>query len=190
MWRSWRCLWEVSEQQSRGALLAASGFRKGIFPVRYLGVPLITSQLSVRECELLTDKIMSRIRGGTVQFLSFAGRLQLIYSVMFSMMTYWCALFILPRRVIEMVQRLSLRTMIVEFGGWGAKVKWSHVCKPRREGGFGVRHREQWNKVGIFKNIWLLFLNSGSLWAAWVHKNLIRGRCFSTLKRVPGEYCS
>lgn len=39
------------------------GFVKGRLPVKFLGVPLIASKLSVADCKLLFDKIENRISG-------------------------------------------------------------------------------------------------------------------------------
>ena len=36
------------------------------------------------------------------------------------------------------------------------------------------------------KHIWSLFTNAGSLWVAWVHANLLKGKCFWTVK-IPQE---
>jgi hypothetical protein len=39
-----------------------------------------------------------------------------------------------------------------------------------------------WNKEAVFKHIWSLFTNSGSLWVAWVHDSLLKGKSFWTIK--------
>jgi hypothetical protein len=66
-------------------LLTDLGMKKGHLPVRYLGVPLISSRLSVSDCSILLDKIVGRINSWTSKNLSFAGRLQLLKSVMYSL---------------------------------------------------------------------------------------------------------
>ncbi|KAL0283664.1 UNVERIFIED_CONTAM: Retrovirus-related Pol polyprotein from type-2 retrotransposable element R2DM [Sesamum radiatum] len=66
----------------RESLLAALGFQEGHLPVRYLGLPLISARLSVTDCQSLLQKIDSRIKGWEGIQLSFAGRVQLIKSVL------------------------------------------------------------------------------------------------------------
>jgi hypothetical protein len=56
----------------------------GSLPVRYLGVTLITKRLSSSDCETLVGRITARIDSWTVRNLSFAGRLQLLSSVLIS----------------------------------------------------------------------------------------------------------
>ena len=43
-----------------------------------------------------------------------------------------------------------------------------------------------WNRAATMKYIWSLFTNVGSLWVAWIHANLLKGKCFWTVK-IPQE---
>jgi hypothetical protein len=62
------------------------------------------------------------------------------------------------------------------------KVAREKICLPNKEGGLGLKRRADWNKSAILKHIWNLFSKAGSLWVAWVHSNLLKGRCFWTVK--------
>jgi hypothetical protein len=77
---------------------------EGSLPVRYLGVPLITKRLTIVDCEVLIAKILARIDSWLVRHLSFAGRLQLISAVLFSLQVYWARLFILPKKFIQILE--------------------------------------------------------------------------------------
>ena len=70
------------------AIQNSTGFKLGTLPVRYLGVPLVTRQLTDRDCAPLVEKITARINTWTSKFLSYAGRFQLIQSVLFSIQNY------------------------------------------------------------------------------------------------------
>ena len=59
-----------------------------------------------------------------MKYLSYAGRLQLIKSILFR-----CRTFILPKKV--------------------TKVKRDLVCKPKYENGLGLKRLEDWNKAAI-----------------------------------------
>ncbi|XP_038888122.1 uncharacterized protein LOC120078021 [Benincasa hispida] len=63
-------------------LAAFMGFSLGSLLVRYLGLPLLTGRLRVRDCAPLIQRITARIRSWAARSLSFAGRLQLIRSVL------------------------------------------------------------------------------------------------------------
>ncbi|GJR88119.1 pentatricopeptide repeat-containing protein [Tanacetum coccineum] len=57
-------------------------FNEGCLPVRYLGIPLDANMISRSDCILLLDKVRKRIEDWRNKDLSFAGRLQLIASVL------------------------------------------------------------------------------------------------------------
>jgi hypothetical protein len=76
---------------------------EGKLPVRYLGVPLITSRLTAPDCEGLVAKFTARIDSWCSKHLSFAGRLQLISSILFSIQVFWSSIFILPKGVITLL---------------------------------------------------------------------------------------
>ena len=85
----------------RNELVSIFGFQLGSLPVRYLGVPLISTELSAKDCKYLLEKIGARIKSWTSKHLSYAGRLQLINFMLFSLQIYWMSLFILPKKVLE-----------------------------------------------------------------------------------------
>ncbi|KAK4383264.1 hypothetical protein Sango_2792500 [Sesamum angolense] len=99
----------------RDSLLVTLGFQEGHLPIRYLGLPLISARLSFADCQPLLQKIDSRIKGWEGVQLSFAGRVQLIKSVLVSFEVYWAMAFILPKGIIkEMIKRL--RTSLERIG--------------------------------------------------------------------------
>lgn len=56
--------------------------REGSFPVKYLGVPLITSTLKHSDCLILKEKMVARVQSWANKHLSYEGRFQLIESVL------------------------------------------------------------------------------------------------------------
>ena len=63
-------------------------FTIGKLPVRYLGVPLITKKLGVKECKPLIDRVKNRVQDWRNRNMTYAGRLQLIASILSSMQVY------------------------------------------------------------------------------------------------------
>ncbi|KAL3519687.1 hypothetical protein ACH5RR_017836 [Cinchona calisaya] len=61
------------------------GMRLGVLPVRYLGIPLISSRLTIVDCNPLIDKIRARVLGWSSKTLTYGGRLQLVKSVFTSL---------------------------------------------------------------------------------------------------------
>ncbi|GJS73124.1 hypothetical protein Tco_0705965 [Tanacetum coccineum] len=60
-------------------ILSIMPFSEGELPVKYLGVPHISSRLLNKDCKILVEKARSRIGDWKNKSLSFAGRLQLYW---------------------------------------------------------------------------------------------------------------
>ncbi|XP_013651351.1 uncharacterized protein LOC106356058 [Brassica napus] len=167
---------DAEEQES----LAAFGFTQGSFPFRYLGLPLTHMKLQKSEYSPLLDAISNRFNHWTTKALTFAGRLQLISSVICSTVNFWISAFMLPKACIKQIEGMCNHFM---WSGdiakkHGVKVAWSTVCQPKEEGGLGLRNFSLWNKTLNLKLIWLLFSNSDSLWVAWMRKHNLKDHRF------------
>lgn len=131
------------------ALAKVSGFQVGQSPVRHLGMPLLSKKLSSSDCKYLVDKITGKIQCWSSKYLSYAGRMQPINSIIYSMFNFWSQHFILPSKVIKKVQCLC-STFLWKgsiAGSRGAKVSWTEMCFPKSEGGLGFRNLTLWNKT-------------------------------------------
>ncbi|XP_022003085.1 uncharacterized protein LOC110900505 [Helianthus annuus] len=161
-------------------ILSFLPFREGTLPVRYLGVPLISTKLSFRDCRILVERMERKVDNWMTKTLSFAGRLQLINSVLAAMYTYWASVFILPMRIVKDLEKRMRRFL------WNAsysrstrsKVAWKDVCKPKEEGGLGIRSISDVNKALITSHIWSIITNRESLWVQWIHAYRLKGRNF------------
>lgn len=82
--------------------------KEGNFPIRYLGLPFISKNLTKKDYGPLINKITAIVNSWSSKFLSYAKKLQLIKSVLFSLQAYWTKMLILPKKVIKIVeQKLS-----------------------------------------------------------------------------------
>ena len=54
-------------------------------------------------------------------------------------------------------------------------VNWEHICRPKKEGGLGIRNLEVWNVVDIGKITWHISSLSESLWVRRVHGVYTKG---------------
>ncbi|GJY52436.1 RNA-directed DNA polymerase, eukaryota, reverse transcriptase zinc-binding domain protein, partial [Tanacetum coccineum] len=93
------------KEEDRKEILDIMPFKVEKLPVRYLGVPLITKRIGVKECKSLTDKVKSKILKKN-KCLSYAGRLQLVASVLESIHVYWATVFLLPQAIIDEINSL------------------------------------------------------------------------------------
>ncbi|XP_070028800.1 uncharacterized protein [Nicotiana sylvestris] len=91
------------EQQCLVDLCDITGYQKGSLPFKYLGIPMSTEKLIGIECEILVDKMTTKIKTWGSMHLSYAGRVQLINSVLIHVHTYWASIFLLPKAVMKQI---------------------------------------------------------------------------------------
>ncbi|KAL0292616.1 UNVERIFIED_CONTAM: hypothetical protein Scaly_2582300 [Sesamum calycinum] len=110
----------AAQQQSR--IQEIMGFSIGNLPIKYLGVPLTSSKLTMADCTPLIQKVNSHIAGWSNLNLSYAGRVQLIKSVLSALHLYWSSIFILPKGVVKVIEK-SFRDFLWKGTG-NYKVAW------------------------------------------------------------------
>ncbi|KAL2248085.1 UNVERIFIED_CONTAM: hypothetical protein Sindi_2660800 [Sesamum indicum] len=126
-----------SAQNLKDQMLDFLGFQEGHLPMRYLGISL-----------------------------SYAGRVQIIKSVLSALSLYWASAFILPKKVISEIEK-RLRTFLwkgTTSSGY-AKVAWKDVCRPMDEGGLGT-----------------------SIWVQWLYQDRLRERSIWTIREHGGSW--
>ncbi|XP_028089909.1 uncharacterized protein LOC114290215 [Camellia sinensis] len=176
------------EMGLRTSILDIAKFKEGTLPVKYLGVPLLTTKLRATDCAPLIDRITKRVKNWTNRVLSYAGRSQLIQSILFSMQVNWSSLFILPKKVIREIESI-LRAFLwsgSELKTHSAMIAWDSVCVPKNEGGLGFKSLGIWNRAAIAKHVWFLFSGGEkSMWCQWVKSYLLKGKSFWRVKIPP-----
>lgn len=170
-------------------MAAELGIAQGSLPVRYLGVPLSPKKLRRSEFQPLLDKIQARFNSWTVKHLSFAGRFQLIQAVIYSTISFWASMFVIPNDCVRILERMCSAFLWsgAPNSARGAKISWESVCTPKEVGGLGLKRLEDWNKVLGLKLIWLIFTAGGSLCVSWVRRNLIGNENFWVLDPHAGS---
>uniref|UniRef100_A0A803NM50 Reverse transcriptase zinc-binding domain-containing protein n=1 Tax=Cannabis sativa TaxID=3483 RepID=A0A803NM50_CANSA len=134
---------------------------EGSFPLKYLGVNLPSTKWKASDCGVILDKINKNLNCWTSRNLSFAGRNQLIHSVLLGIRNYWISIFLIPQKITVAIDK-SCRDFL-----WGKKGKisklhlasWEKVCLPKKFGGKGFREGKKWNKA-LMTNFFGLYLAS------------------------------
>ncbi|CAL1372090.1 unnamed protein product [Linum trigynum] len=162
-------------EELQNALVQHSGFKEGALPVRYLGLPLNAGKLTVADCQNLVNRIAGRIQGWQPKLLSYAGKIELVISVLASMTQYWMQVILLPKKIIKEIESLCSQFL------WGelerkkrAKVAWKTVALPRVEGGMGFKDLHSWNKACLVRHFWGILAMQETLWIAWLHAYRLR----------------
>ena len=172
--------------QSESTAIVSYGFPSGKFPIRYLGPPLMSRKLKISEYSLLMTK---SFQSWSAKLLFFAGRLQLLKTVIFGTINFWVSAFIQPKGCIKDIESLCSRFLWsgnIENRGI-AKVAWSTVCLPKEEGELGLRSFTVWNQVLCLKFIWLLLSKSPSLWVDWHWYTNLADKSFWLIEASPSD---
>ncbi|XP_070004706.1 uncharacterized protein [Nicotiana sylvestris] len=127
--------------------------------------------MSVQQCQPLLEKMIGRIQSWTTKFLSYAGRVQLIRSVLLSIQVYWSQIFLLPKKLIHLIESMCRRflwTGSVEATR-KAPISWDRLYWPKAAGGLNLMDIGLWNKAAICKLLWNLCKKKDKMWVQWVH---------------------
>lgn len=168
-------------QDTKHHALVTSGFQQDALPIKYLGLPLITTRLKAQDCSVLVQRLCWRIESWTSCFLRYSGRLQLLRSVLFGIFGYWSTHLFLPKNILNKIQACFSKFL------WGGKpnakchhkVAWIDCCLPKLEGGLGISDLHERNKAAIFYQIWRIsHYSDSSIWIQWFHKCLLKDKSF------------
>ncbi|XP_062086266.1 uncharacterized protein LOC133792381 [Humulus lupulus] len=99
----------------KASILEISQLVEGFFPLTYLGVSLRPTKWKAIDCDIILKKIRLRLRVWASRHLSYAGRVQLVHSVLMGIHNYWMSIFLLPQGVIRDIDRLCRNFL------WGEK---------------------------------------------------------------------
>ena len=148
-----------------------TGFSQGSFPFRYLGIPISDARLTISQYSPLLDKISGYINSWAGANLSYAGRTELVKSVLQGIECFWLSILPIPAGVRSKVIQLCRNFLWSGNCNSNKKplVAWSEVTLPKSEGGLGIRNIKAWNKALLSKILWDIQAKKESLWVKWVH---------------------
>ena len=89
---------------------------------------------------------------------------------------YWTSVFLLLVNVLKEIDRLMLAFL---WYGQGPQksvfISWKHACRPKEEGGLGIRCTTDVNMAGILRLLWEVETDKEALWVKWMRHKYIRG---------------
>lgn len=132
---------------------------------KYLGLPEHFGRRKRGIFASLVDRIRQRAQGWTARFLSSAGKMILLKTMLAALPTYTMSCFKLPKSLCKQIHSVLTRFW------WDMKpelrkmcwVSWEKLTLPKSAGGLGFREIEQFNDALLAKHAWKLLKNPSSL---------------------------
>ncbi|CAJ2659028.1 unnamed protein product [Trifolium pratense] len=171
-------IYSGSITQGRLALIVnLLNFKLGSLPFNYLGVPLFKGKPKASLLQPIADKIHSKLSAWKASLLSIAGSVQLVKSVIQSILLYNITLYSWPVSLIKKIEKL-MKNFI--WSGDVDKKKlvtfaWKKICRPLSQGVLNLRSLTSLNKAANLKLCWS-FINSQCSWAKLLQARVLRGK--------------
>ncbi|KAL9686221.1 hypothetical protein QQ045_023676 [Rhodiola kirilowii] len=159
--------------ERRKNILDLTKFSEGIFPVDYLGAPLFPGRAKLSYFKHLEEVVKTKIASWAKNFLNMAGRATLISTVLGSMTVHTLSILPVPKLVLQGIERL-MRNFLWDRGSASRHhwVSWEKICRPKEEGGLGIRRLEDVKKCLLTKLAWR-FLQNQTIWAKFARKKYL-----------------
>ncbi|GKD27929.1 hypothetical protein Tco_1234143 [Tanacetum coccineum] len=126
-------------ENKKQELLEIIPFKCGRLPMKYLRVPLLAKRLGINDCKDMIDNVANRINSCRNKLLSYAGRIQLIASVLSTMQNYWASIYMLPATIVKDLEKMFKKFLwnSGDSDRLKAKVAWNLVYRPKEKVGNG-----------------------------------------------------
>lgn len=153
------------------------GFKAGSLPFTYLGIPIFKGKPKKQHLMPTADRIKSKLASWKSSLLSMAGRVQMVKSVIHSMLNHSFLVYAWHVSLIKEVNEWIMNFI------WGRDIQnrkfvtvaWHKVCKPLSEGGLGLRSLRSINNAAMLKLCWNLF-SSSNQWSVLLRARVLRNR--------------
>jgi len=167
------------------------GFKIGSLPFTYLGVPIFKGKPKKIYFQSIADKVKIKLAAWKASLLTMAGRVQLIRSVVQSMLLHCLSIYSWTVSLIKDLERW-MRNFLWS-GDINQKklvtVSWHKVCKPFKEGGLGIRNLSDINEAGNVKLCWDI-MQSNLQWASFMRNRVLRKNKLITYHVSSSIWCS
>ena len=145
------------------------------------------SKLPKESWQVVLDKFWVKVNHWTHRWLSFAGRVQLIKSVVQALPIYRCMLQVAPigfLKDLDSVMRQFLWAGFLETSKWSL-VKWEVVCSPKHFGGLGLRQSALSGEALAAKLYWRWWNELDKSWAMVLSQIYLPGISHLDISRYP-----
>ena len=142
-------------------------FQIRILPMLYLGIPISSGRQSRESWQDILDKFRVKVTHWTHRWLSFAGRVQLLQSVIQDLPLYRSMVQVAPMSFVKDLDSLARQFLWagnLSSTKWSL-VRWEVVCSPKQFGGLGLRQSLLTGTALAAKLYWRWCVEQDQVWA-------------------------
>ncbi|XP_074290219.1 uncharacterized protein LOC141616949 [Silene latifolia] len=87
-------------------------------------------------------------------------------------------MFILPKGIIKRIEAVCRNFLWDNSADYRRipLVGWDTICRPKDEGGLGLKDQETWNKAMVGRLVDWIAVHRDSIWVHWVQHNYLKGQ--------------
>ncbi|XP_062193487.1 uncharacterized protein LOC133896859 [Phragmites australis] len=164
------------------------GCEMGNYPFRYLGIPMHHRKLSNKDWRIIEDRFQKKLSSWKGKLLTIGGRLVLINSNLSSIVMYMLSFFEIPRGILKNLDYFRSRFFwqSTEHKKKYRLVKWGILCRPKDQGGLGIKNIDVQNKCLLSK--WLFkLINEDGMWQQLLRRKYLKNKTIGEVKWKPGD---
>jgi hypothetical protein len=145
----------------------------GSIPFIYLGLPVGANPRLASTWDSVVKTIENRLISWRNRYVSLGGRVVLINSVLASIPVFYLSFLKIPLKVRMAIVRIQRNFLWGGASGVKNKiawVSWKDVCRPKEDGGLGVRDLKWFNLSLLAKWRWKLLMEKcfgSKIWGCW-----------------------
>lgn len=145
---------------------------------KYLGAPSIQKSVTKGMYNEVPERFQHKLQGWKSKCLSMAGRVTMIKAVTSAIPTHIMQTTALPKGICDKMDRCQRQFL------WGSstekrrihKVGWTKICKPKNQGGLGIRKMNEFNKALLSKLAWRVVSKDDNLSMTVLRNKYCRGK--------------
>ncbi|KAL9691774.1 hypothetical protein QQ045_012200 [Rhodiola kirilowii] len=140
----------------------------GVFPITYLGAPLFRGAARIDFFDYLVEKVRVKTAEWMKNFISMAGRVVLVNSVLSTIPMHVIACLSVPKTTLRRIESI-MSNFIWDQGVYKSRhwVSWQHLCRTKGAGGLGVHSLIDMQMAFKGKLAWA-FIAADSMWARFM----------------------
>src|ERR1043165_188116 len=161
----------------------------GSLPFSYLGISIHHRRLTNKEWKIIEVRFEKRLSCWKGKLMSFGGRLVLINSVLTSLPMFLLSFFEVPvgvRKILDFY-RSRFFWQSDETKKKYRLARWDIICRPKEQGGLGIKNLEVKNRCLLSKWLYRLSVETDGMWVQILRNKYLHSKTLAQVTAKPTD---